>query len=331
MTVLSLKTRAVIALVSIGAVSSIATGIPAAQAGIAAERANQTLGPPDTTVATTAAYNGQCPEVAIIAARGSEQNFATTPQRYAPNSPWESNGFEAENIAAGLHLAQQRHIAATGESLFHNVPVLALDEETYPADLYLPVIAERGSNPDALQFSSNLVEILRHTPPHTIAYEAMAGVVDSVRSGINNAPGFLEEFEQVTGCQPDYILFGYSQGSIVLSHLEKYLHDKDQLRGVVYIGNPQLGAGDPSTVGRPRVGNGLLAGSAVLPESLRPELPPVPRINYCMTDDFACDLSPQSAVAALRDEAGIHGDYFLIGNPHDAAVVDELAEWITHD
>ncbi len=33
----------------------------------------------------------------------------------------------------------------------------------------------------------------------------------------------------------------------------------------------------------------------------------------------------------LRDEAGIHGDYFLIDYPHDAAVVDVLAEWITHD
>ncbi|MDK4300979.1 hypothetical protein D8M20_07325 [Corynebacterium propinquum] len=169
MTVSRLEARAVTALVSIGAVSSLAAGTPAAQAGIAAESTNQTLDLSDSTVATSAADNEQCPEVAIIAARGSEQNFATTPQRYAPNSPWESNGFEAENIAAGLHLAQQRHTAATGESLFHNVPVLALDEETYPADLYLPVIAERGSNPDALEFSSNLVEILQHTPPHAIA------------------------------------------------------------------------------------------------------------------------------------------------------------------
>lgn len=169
MTVSRLEARAVTALVSIGAVSSLAAGTPAAQAGIAAESTNQTLDLSDSTVATSAADNEQCPEVAIIAARGSEQNFTTTPQRYAPNSPWESNGFEAENIAAGLHLAQQRHTAATGESLFHNVPVLALDEETYPADLYLPVIAERGSNPDALEFSSNLVEILQHTPPHAIA------------------------------------------------------------------------------------------------------------------------------------------------------------------
>lgn len=169
MTVSRLEARAVTALVSIGAVSSIATGIPAAQAGIAAESTNQLLDLSDSTIATSAADNGQCPEVAIIAARGSEQNFATIRQRYAPNSPWESNGFEAENIAAGLHLAQQRHAAATGESLFYNVPVLALDEETYPAELYLPVIAERGSNPDALEFSSNLVEILRHTPPHAIA------------------------------------------------------------------------------------------------------------------------------------------------------------------
>ena len=143
MTVSGLEARAVTALVSIGVVSSIATGIPAAQAGIAAESTNQTLDLSDSTVATSAADNEQCPEVAIIAARGSEQNFATTPQRYAPNSPWESNGFEAENIAAGLHLAQQRHTAATGESLFHNVPVLALDEETYPHDAaVVDVLAE---------------------------------------------------------------------------------------------------------------------------------------------------------------------------------------------
>lgn len=102
------------------------------------------------------------------------------------------------------------------------------------------------------------------TTPHAIAHEAISGLVNSLRSGIANAPGFVADFEHRTGCQPDYILFGYSQGSIVLSHLEQHLHEKGQLRGVVYLGNPQLGAGDPSTVGNPRVGNGLLPGAAGL-------------------------------------------------------------------
>lgn len=191
-------------------------------------------------------------------------------------------------------------------------------------------LAERGSGPNAFEFSAVLGETLWETPPHVIAHEAISGVVGSLRSGIDKAPGFVEDFEDFTGCHPDYILFGYSQGSIVLSHLEKYLHQKNQLRGVVYIGNPQLGAEDPSIVGSPRISNGLIAGLAVVPPSLRPELAPVWRINYCMTDAFACDLTPHSAVAALRDEAGIHGDYFLIDYPNDGLVVDELAEWIVH-
>ena len=65
MTVSRLEARAVTALVSIGAVSSLAAGTPAAQAGIAAESTNQTLDLSDSTVATSAADNEQCPEVAI--------------------------------------------------------------------------------------------------------------------------------------------------------------------------------------------------------------------------------------------------------------------------
>lgn len=92
-------------------------------------------------------------------------------------------------------------------------------------------LAERGSDPNAFEFSASLGEILRETPPRVIAHEAISGVVGSLRSGIDEAPGFVEEFEDSTGCHPDYIVFGYSQGSIVLSHLENICTRKTNYAG----------------------------------------------------------------------------------------------------
>lgn len=253
----------------------------------------------------------QCPEVAIVAARGSEQNGPedVIPTRYAEDSPWESNGYEGRNIRGLLQLAEHRHAEATGESLLRDVPVIALDPSIYPAALPLPAIAQPDEQITALETMLRLAGILIERPAHQIAGDAIGSSVASVESGVEHAPSYVQAWEEATGCQPDYLLLGFSQGVLVLGAQEQQLADAGRLRGVVYLGNPVLRPGEPSIVASAgeQPAGGALRGVV---KQVPPPAEGVPRVNYCLHEDFVCDAGLESAALALRTGLGVHTLYF---------------------
>lgn len=249
----------------------------------------------------------ECPEIVVVAARGSEQNDHLEPTSYSRTSPWVSNGYEGETIRAFLHYAEDRHVAQTGVSLLEDVLVLGLDDTVYPASLPVPALAERGQNLDAVQMAGRLSTVLSETPAHVIAYDAVGGLVNGLATGIAGTVGYLDAFEAEAGCRPGYILIGFSQGALVLLPQESALKQRGQLAGSLYLGNPL---------------QGVVTGSS-RSESL----------NYCIDGDFACNLTSSTAQAALRNGGGVHDEYFLgVDGLHpagDGDVADTFADWVT--
>lgn len=270
---------------------------------------------------------GRCPAVTVLAARGSEQDEGLTPTRYSDSAPWVSNGFEAQTLRDFLHLAEQRHLAGTGESLMAQVDVLALDDTVYPAALPLPALAEEGEELALDETAQRVRELLSQTPAHEIAGDAARATAASVDSGIRGTGDVIAEYEAATGCQPDYILLGYSQGAVVLTAQEQELYESGRLRGAIYLGNPLLPAGDPSTVGQGRSG-GLLGPAA---EWVLPTAPIQNRLNYCLAGDVVCAPTVENAAGALGDGGGVHATYFLAEefSADDQAVADTFASWVT--
>lgn len=270
---------------------SALVGLPVAAAALA--------GP--IVVPSAQAQPGQtCPDVVVLAARGSEQNEHLEPTRYHAESPWVSNGFEAENIRAFLHFTESRH-----PGVLRNVQVLGLDDTVYPARMPLPALAEEDEDLDAVQMSSRVGSLLSPTPPHVIAQDALGGLVHGLHSGITGTPGFIDAWEAETGCTPGYVLVGYSQGAVVLSTQERALHERGRLAGALYFGSP-----------------GGVPGASISNKQ-----------SYCLDGDYACNLTSSNAADALGSGGGVHNEYFLAADAQpteqDAHVADAFAGWIT--
>lgn len=281
------------------------------------------------SVAATPDTPESCPAVAIVAARGSEQNDDLLPTKYSDQSDLVSNGFEAEQLRSFLQFAESRHSEKTGGSLLAGVPVLALDDTIYPAALPLPALAEQDEELEPLETVYRLAAILEDQPAHMIVETAARDFGASLQTAIDGAPGVLAAGELETGCSPDYLFLGYSQGAMVLTALEQKLAEQGRLAGVLYLGNPLLRPGSGSVVGTPARGGGLLSS---VPPSLLPEPAyGVDRINYCVRGDFACDTTPESLSASLASGGGVHTEYFLgdVPSADDGLVADIFAGWIS--
>ncbi|MDO5512470.1 hypothetical protein [Corynebacterium sp.] len=261
----------------------------------------------------------ECPAVAVLAARGSDQNEQLTPTVYSPGSVWVSNGYEERTIRAFLHYAESRH-----PTLMRDVPVIALDSEAYPAKLPLPALAREDEDIPPLEMARRTMDLVRERPAHLIASDAVTGFIASVQAGVGNALDYVDDWEAQTGCAPGYILIGYSQGAAVLSAQERHLAERGQLVGSVYLGNPLLREGDVSVIGAPARGGGMLSS---VPGEVQADSN---RMNYCTTDDFSCDLTIDAALDALAAGGGVHTRYFLDDpTDHDELVADTFAGWIT--
>ncbi|MDO5031082.1 cutinase family protein [Corynebacterium sp.] len=250
----------------------------------------------------------QCPAVVVLAARGSDQNEEQGeyfgPQRYSENSQ-PSNGFEGPNFSAFFRQVEQRH-----PGTMDNVFVLAMDDQAYPATVGLPPLAKEGEELSPQQILQRLVEIVQNYPVGQLLYNSTFGFFDSVRAGMGNAPKVVEEYEKATGCRPRYITAGFSQGAIVSTSVEKYLADTGRLEAAVNIGNP------------------LHKHPWVIQ---RAALPADKRVDYCLSGDFVCDLTPAAAADALATKAERHASYFREDpTAEDAAVVDTFAGWVKH-
>ena len=276
-----------------------------------------------------AAGPDRCPAVAVVAARGSEQSDHLDPTVYGEGSPYISNGYEAENIRGFLQYSEQRHVDQHGTSLLADVPVLALDVNHYPAALPIPAIAEKDEELEAAEAARRVGALLSATPAHVIVQDAVQGLLRSLRTGTTSVIPAIDNYEARTGCAPDYILIGYSQGAIVLTAQERELASQGRLAGALYLGNPLLKPGESNVVGSPHRGGGILSS---LPADVLPTASEsVPRLNYCVTGDFACDLTDAAAMESIGSQGGGHADYFLDipRTADDAYVADTFADWIT--
>lgn len=270
-----------------------------------------------------------CPETAIVAARGSEQNHDLMPRRYAEGSPWVSNGYEASTISQFLDFAERRHRERTGRSLLYDVPVIALDSTVYPAALPLPSIAAEDERLPAVEALDRTTRLLGHVPLPEMATTVTTEFLDSVSTGIQGAGGYIADWEAATGCRPDYIFIGFSQGAMVLSAQESRFASEGRLRGVLYLGNPLLPEQDPSAVGNPGAAGGVFrALSPQWPEGV----PPAPRINYFLVGDMFCDLNGRNLGGALVQPATENAHNLYFTGPEftedDVHVADIVAGWI---
>lgn len=253
--------------------------------------------------AHAASFGQTCPDTVVLAARGSDQNEENGeyfgPQRYSENAE-PSNGYEGPNFAALFHQVEQRH-PGTMDSVY----VLALDEDAYPANMDLPPLAEEGENIGSIEMVQRAVGIVQQYPLGELLHSVAFGAIDSLRSGVNNAPTVVEDYEAMTGCSPRYVVAGYSQGALVTTSVEKYLADTGRLEGAVTIGNPLYKY--PQAMGR-----------AALPEDKR--------VDYCLAGDFVCDFSLEAANDALSNKAERHASYFL-NEPtaQDIQIIDAVA------
>ena len=153
-----------------------------------------------------------CPNTVVLAARGSDQNqdygehFG--PQVYSEDAE-PSNGYEGPNFTALFHQVEQSH-PGTMDSVY----VLALDEKAYPANMDLPPLAEKGENIGPTEIVQRAVGIAQQDPIHEMIHSVTFGFIDSVRSGMSNAPKVVEDYEATTGCSPRYVVAGFSQGAL---------------------------------------------------------------------------------------------------------------------
>lgn len=251
-----------------------------------------------------------CPGTVVLVARGSDQNEAhgeqVGPQRYAEHAP-ASTGFEGRNFAALFHHVERRH-PGTMDDVF----VLALDDVSYPATMNLPPLAHEGEELSPRHMLLRVGEIVQEHPVGELVRSVTWGAIQSVRTGITNAPMVVADYEDSTGCHPRWVVAGYSQGAVVTTSVEAHLAKSGRLHGVITMGSPlhQL----------PWVRN-------------RAGLPADRYVDYCLPDDFACDFSLSAAGDALATKAQRHASYFLGElSGQDVQVIDAVAGILTtHD
>lgn len=242
-----------------------------------------------------------CPKVVAIAARGSDQNADkgefVGAQLYGART---STGYEGKNLAGFFHLVDARH-----PGLMDDVYVLALDEQTYPAAMGLPPLAQEGEDLTPEMVAQRLGHILVTYPFPELARRATVGAVESVWRGMHRAPEAVAAYERASGCRPRYIAVGFSQGVVVNKGLERQI----PLDGAVAIGNPL------------QPGTGMVSWLPLPGADIR-------RVSYCLDTDFVCRLNGENAMRAAETKARDHASYFVQPRPQDEKIADTFAEWV---
>lgn len=263
--------------------------------------------------------SGNCPEVAVVAARGNE--FSHEEPSFLPDGTvtWGTNGADNVRLSNFLSQADQRYHEQTGENLMADVLVLGLAEEYFPADIPLP------AQPEGM-------EILQMVPQvGQIISDIGRALWDGVTIGTAGAKTVIETYEAATGCAPQYILLGFSLGAMVLPPQEQWLAERGQLAGAIYVGSPLQAPGKGQAIGVPSETRGVLGHVPPRPDYLGHT---AKRIYYCLEDDLVCDPSAAAIGTALEDErGGPHDDYFdpaVAGEPDPdlELVSDTFASWV---
>lgn len=255
-------------------------------------------------VAQAAQSHQNCPDTVVLTARGSDQNEEygeyLGPQTYSEYAD-ASNGFEGPNFTALFHQVEQRHPGTMG-----NVYVLALDDQEYPAIMQLPPLAQEGEDLGLVDILKRLFGIIQRYPVGDLLHSVLIGFIDSLRTGMDNAPKVVEEYETTTGCKPQYVAAGFSQGALVSMSTEQYLSETGRLKGAITIGNPLQQI--PWAMDQAAIQDQM-------------------RVDYCLDQDVVCDFSLEAANDALSNKAEVHASYFLTEpTAEDIHVVDAVAK-----
>ena len=248
-----------------------------------------------TLVAPVAAIAQEpCPAIAVVAARGSGENGGGNwaPQNYG--GPYWSNGREGPTLAAMFHYFESRYNWDTGRSLMNSVKVLGLDEHKYPA-----AAPERNITPPT-DFDSAVNLFREMVLPQAALFR------DSFVNGTHGVLSTINEYEGATGCHPQYVLAGYSQGAVVMSGVERTLDRQGRLAGVINLGNPYNTEGVPGRISTGLSGKGVLGWTPMRAGALSG----VPRIEYCVADDPFCDLNVRKYINQQPVDGSAHGSYF---------------------
>lgn len=264
-----------------------------------------------------------CPAVVVIAARGSGQP-AVSRTNYTGSAPWTSNGWEGETFRAFLQRSESHYRAThNGASLMNSVEVLGLEPGYYPA--FAPTY--NGPVPVVPQTLAEVVNVVGQYagPMVNMGLTAASQFLGSVGAGRVGVMRQVNDYQRATGCHPQYVLAGFSQGAMVIQDAEKELARRGQLAGVITLGNPMTAAGDPATVGVAGGGAGGLLGW--MPMNSRTAAATPNRANYCLPQDGVCDASIQTAQAS-RATGGNHGRYFIWNSQWDTIVFDRFARWV---
>lgn len=280
-----------------------------------------------------------CPEVVVLAARGTAGGHTLSPTRYSSQGPWVSNGYEDATVRAFLQQTERLYGEENGgASLLKDVAVRGLEPWHYPQP-------ENPENPENDEQSEDhaqsredgrvaetvlqtllLANRLAHPLTQTVASTASvlsASIGDRPTDG-RGAVRAVRDYESNTGCRPDYILIGSGEGAVELAGLERPLAERDSLIGVLHLGAGQPATPEPDSPegsgGVPGVAGTLLRQLTQSRQDTEPESAGH-RLNYCVLADMACGdpAAPQSRSAL---------DYTRWDSAADRKIMQAFASWV---
>ncbi len=265
-----------------------------------------------------------CPAVVVVAARGSGQSANPAPAWYSNQGGFASNGWEGDTVRAMLQRAEGRYAATHGgNSMMKDVYVMGLSPNDYPAtfpDYFVPNVAQPTTFDDVVSIVAAWAQ-----PVLSMGLNAATQFNYSVQTGRRGVMNAIDGYERASGCRPQYILTGFSQGGMILTEHERELAHRGQLAGALYVGSPMVAAGDPATVGSASPMGGMLGWAPLI--NTRHAAATPNRINYCLPTDTVCDISPDNLREAATRGTD-HGMYFARGFAWDDQVFDALGRWV---
>lgn len=273
----------------------------------------------------------RCPAVTVVAAGEGEPDPDAAPTRYSPGAPWVSNGHEGPVIRAFLQKSETRYRGThDGATLMDDVHVLGLEPRHNPTVPPAAEPAETTGTPEGLLQTILLANRLAHPLLQGVATAADA-LLAGTPTGPSGAGSAIAEYEEATGCRPQYILIGHARGATNLAQQEQPLAERGQLAGALYLGSPLVTATGRGTVDVPGPAGSLLSHLA---QGDSGDVTPENRISYCLPDDDACDTSAARRHPARSGEAGDRDGhsgsdgYLRWDSPWDKRVMDAFGSWV---
>lgn len=185
----------------------------------------------------------------------------------------------------------------------------------------------RSSFLDGVKTVVGTVENVAASAVRTAALIFLEKTKSSADNGTRVADNEIAAYEEKLpkGCQPKYLLIGYSQGAMALTPLAEGLAKKDKLAGVVSLGNPYFKSGALESIGGLKVGEstnqGVYASSWyksfanapitywIQKDELDSSYATHLTTEWCWETDIMCDFTSANFVHSIGDDWGTHVRY----------------------